>query len=90
MRGIKKSFVYIFSYSIIYETIFILNYIFKEKNQLMMEIMQECHVRHLEILSAIHELGTNMENTEMLAVLTRKNAEKARVTVIPIQSVTDL
>ena len=56
----------------------------------MMEIIQECHVRHLEILSAIPELGTNMENTEMLAVLTRKNAEKARVTVIPIQSVTDL
>ena len=73
-----------------FETISILNYIFKEKNQPMMEIMQECHVRHLEILSAIHELGTNMENTEMLAVLTRKNAEKARVTVIPIQSVTDL
>ena len=63
-----------------------MNYIFKDKNQPMMEIMQECHVRHLEILSAIHELGTNMENTEMLAVLTRKNAEKVRATVIRIPS----
>ena len=68
------------------------NWPFKDKNQLTMETMEEYHAKPLEIPSVIPRHGmissvaTGKEVIGILAVPTKKNAEKARETAIPTQS----